>query len=216
MSAPPLPSGWACEAHRGVGRHTAFVSCRAASEGPAGNGLVGRLIEALERDAGGDAGGAAEGAFGGTAGGAAGAGSAAAAPASLSVFYGARCLGAHVPWEVGLKNGLEGAALVLPLVSAAALQDMAAHAATRRDRLLSEWELSLSRQRRGLCLLLPIFVHAPDARGQPQAIDFREVSYPDRPHFLSGASIRSTFAALFKVRLVPCLVPWWPYQWLTD
>ena len=166
----PLLSGWACD-HHGQGRHDVFGSHRVATEGRDGNGLIEKLVDAIEN---------------------------APPPTSeeavpgVVVFYDARCLNKGESWELGLKNGLEGASLVMPLVSATALQGMIEHAATRRDNLLMEWEIALERQRNGQCLVLPIFVQLCDA-------NFRESSYPDTPHFLSKISIRSTLSALFKI-----------------
>ena len=170
-STPPLLSDWACD-HHGTGRHSVFGSYRVASEGPLGNGLIEKLVDAIES----------------------GAGEKVDAPpsAAVTVFYDVRCLNTGESWELGLKNGLEGASLVMPLVSATALQGMIEHAATRRDNLLMEWEIALERQRNGQCLVLPIFVQLCDA-------NFRESSYPDTPHFLSKISIRSTLSALFKI-----------------
>ena len=173
-----LPSGWTCDRH-GIGRHSVFGSYRVATEGADGNGLIEKLVGAIE----------------GGSDSASGPGS---PPASaVTVFYDKRCLNAGESWELGIKNGLEGASLVMSLVSTGALQGMIDHADAQRDNLLMEWETALDRQRRGLCLLLPIFIE--DAGGQPRSVDFREATYPEAPHFFSGISIRATVAALFKI-----------------
>ena len=174
---PPLPSGWACD-HHGTGRHSVFGSYRVATEGMAGNGLIKKLADAIEER------GLQPG----------------STRTSTPVFWDTRCLNAGESWELGLKNGLEGASLVLPLVSAAALQIMVEHAATRRDNLLMEWEIALERQRLGLCLVLPIFIHDFNAGGQPRPVNLNEASYPEAPHRLSGISIRATIAALSKIQ----------------
>ena len=179
----PLLSGWACD-HHGTGRHSVFGSYRVASEGAAGNGLIEKLVDAIE-----SAGPLNVAAVGPEP-----------APAvSPTVFYDRRCLNDGESWEAGLKNGLEGASLVMPLVSAGALRGMIEHAATRRDNLLMEWEIALERQSQGLCLLLPIFIESVGADGKPLPVDFRVASYPDSPHFMSGKSIRATLAALFLI-----------------
>ena len=172
----PLLSGWECD-HHGIGCHDAFVSYRVACEGAAGNGLAGRVADAIEAPR------VADGGIGGL---------------RACVFWDARCLNSGESWELGLKNGLEGASLVMPLVSVGALQGMIEHAAARRDNLLMEWEIALERQRLGLCLVLPIFVEDVGADGMPRRVDFSEATYPDDPHFLSKISIRTTLVALFK------------------
>ena len=177
----PLPSGWACD-HHGTGRHSVFGSYRVATEGsksveyPNGSGLIEKLVDAIEGNAGGTP----------------------DFSSAVTMFWDRRCLNAGESWEAGLKNGLEGASLVMPLVSAGALQGMIEHAAARRDNLLMEWEIALERQRLGLCLVLPIFVQDVGADGKPRRVDFREATYPDDPHFLSKISIRTTLVALFK------------------
>ena len=173
---PPLLSGWACD-HHSTGRHSVFGSYREVTEGPpakGGNGLIEKLADAIEDDGG--------------------------APAnSATVFYDKRCLNSGESWELGLKNGLEGSLVVMPLVSAAALQGMVEHASTRRDNLLWEWEIALERQRRGLCLVLPVFVQDVGADGKPRCVDFKEAAYPEASHFMSKISIRTTLVALFKI-----------------
>ena len=183
--AVPLLSRWACDYH-GTGRHSVFGSYRVSTEGqkttgcPDGNGLVEKLVNAIEGGKGRKTSSGPE-------------------SAAVTVFYDARCLNKGESWEAGLKNGLEGASLVMPLVSVGALQDMIDHAAKRRDNLLMEWEFALERQRRGLCLVLPIFVQDVCADGKPRHVDFREAAYPEAPHFLSKISIRATLAAIFKI-----------------
>ena len=156
-----------------------------STEGLAGNGLVEKLVDAIEKG-----------------GGNAAAGPLAPLSAVVKVFYDRRCLNAAESWELGLKNGLEGASLVMPLVSAGALKGMIDDASMQRDNLLMEWETALERSRQGKCLVLPIFITDPkhaDANGKPKRVDFREASYPDAPHFLSGINIRTTLSALFKI-----------------
>ena len=171
----PLLSGWACD-HHGTGRHSIFGSYRVKSEGSDGNGLIKRLVDAIEKRGKEDAGDA------------------------VTVFYDKQCLNSGESWEMGLKNGLEGASLVMPLVSAVALQGMIEHAATRRDNLLMEWETALERQFLGKCLVLPIFVQDVGTNGKPRHVDYIESSYPDTPHFLSGISIKTTIVALLKIQ----------------
>ena len=172
----PLPSGWACD-HHVLGRHSVFGSYRVSVDGATGNGLMERLVDAIE-------------------GGAAAAGSPAAA---VSVFYDKRCLNAGESWELALKNGLEGASLVMPLVSAGALKGMIENAATRRDYLLMEWEVAVRRYRSGLCLVLPVFIQSVGEDGEPCGVDFDEAAYLDAPHFMSGTSIRATVMALLEI-----------------
>ena len=175
---PPLLTGWACD-HHGTGRHSVFGSYRVATEGPPpGNGLIVKLVDALERPPG----------------------PGPAPAAAVTAFYDVRCLNAGESWEAGLKNGLEGASLVMPLVSAGALRGMIEHAATRRDNLLMEWEIALARQRAGLCMILPIFISDFDEDGRRRTVDFREASYPAAPHFLSHIPIRETVAAVLKLQ----------------
>ena len=174
----PLLSGWECD-HHGIGCHDAFVSYRVACEGAAGNGLAGRVADAIEAPR------VADGGIGGL---------------RACVFWDARCLNSGESWELGLKNGLEGASLVLPLISAAALRGMASLASARRDNLLMEWEIALARQRAGLCMILPIFISDFDEDGRRRTVDFREASYPAAPHFLSHIPIRETVAAVLKLQ----------------
>ena len=169
----PLLTGWTCDRH-GTGRHSVFGSYRVKSEGPDGNGLIEKLVDGIEAPKG------------------------APAPA-VTVFYDKRCLNTGEAWEVQLKNGLEGASLVMPLVSAAALQGMVEHAAKRQDNLLMEWEIALERQRLGECLVLPVIVDDVDGDGKPRRVDLLGASYPDAPHFFSKISIRATLVALFKI-----------------
>ena len=176
-SVVPLPSGWACDRH-GIGRHSVFVSYRGATEGLAGSGTIEKLVDAIEHEPTSDA--------------------VEREPSSKAiVFFGKTCIMSNSR-ELRLMNGLEGASLVVPIMSAAALQSMIEHAATRRDDLLTEWEIALERQRAGLCKVLPIIV-PDDVPGG--SVDFSGASYPDAPHFGSGISIRSTLAALFKCQI---------------
>ena len=108
-----LPSGWSCKCH-GVGAHDVFFSYRVESEGECGNGLVKLLAEALD-----PSGGARQ-----------------ASP--VKVFWDTRCLNLGESWEVGLHNGLEGTSLVVPLVSAKALERIIESAAQKTDNLLME------------------------------------------------------------------------------
>ena len=173
-AAQPLPSGWACGRH-GTGRHSVYGSYRGATEGPDGNGLIEKLVDAIEK--GGDAGAGA-----------------------VTVFYDVRCNNKSKPWREEQKNGLEGALLFMPLVSVGALKIMVERAAgTQPDTMLKEWEIALERQRRGLCLVLPIFIQDVGADGKLWSVDLTASSYPETPHVLSGISIRSTLVALFEL-----------------
>ena len=167
VSPLPLSSGWSCDAH-GVGRHDVFLSYRVASEGADGNGLVEALFNGLIGVGAPEVGGAQ-------------------AP-PLTCFWDKMCLNLGEAWESGLHNGLEGATLVVPLVSRAALAGMASSASKRRDNLLMEWEAALDRQRKGLCLILPVFVSTHEDEG----ISFNEESYPSLPHAHSRVDIRAT------------------------
>ena len=173
-----LPSGWTCEKH-GTGAHDVFLSYRVWCEGAGagGNHLVGKLAAALQvpfepplHDGG--------------------------PLRSVSVFWDQHCLNDGESWETALHNGLEGASLVVPLVSAKALQGMVSGASHKRDNLLMEWEIALERHRAGLCLILPVFVCEG---GKPFNFDDSESAYPSSPHFLSRVDIRATILAVLRL-----------------
>ena len=199
-SAPlhPLDSArsWTCKKH-GLVRHTLYVAAAGAANFSDVDAATSQLSAAFERQAAAlDAPSAGSLHISSVRLSSLSPSSPAAAdrpppPTALTAFDERTCLAEADDWDTALENGALKALVVAPVLSAAAVRELAARAPTRRVPALLAWEAALDRRALGGCAVLPVCV------GDPDELNRAVADCPNgTTHIASGRSVRATIAAV--------------------
>jgi len=115
------------------------------------------------------------------------------------------CLEEGRPWEEGFLVGISNAALIVLLISEAALEGIKG-ADKWQDNVLLEYEYALDKFSKNEASIYPVFLGSKVTGPTGKEVLWKDFSaystdvYPDAPHQKSGINIRNTMKALFKIQ----------------
>jgi len=166
---------WVCKKHK-VKHHDVFINYRVVANADTAQALF-LTLSAIERSDG----------------------------KRVQPYLDRYCLEEGRPWEEGFLVGISNAALIILLISEAALEGIKG-ADKWQDNVLLEYEFALDKFSKNEATIFPVYLGSKVTGPTGKEVLWKDFSaystdvYPDAPHKKSGINVRTTMQTLFKIQ----------------
>jgi len=168
---PEQASSWRCKSHK-ISRHDFFINYRVATDKDLAEKLALALDNKIKKDR-----------------------------SRVHTFLDKRCLVDGEDWEAGFLHGLGNSAVIVLLISEAAIENIV-NADKRQDNVLLEYEGAMQRSESNEAKLIPFLVGKIVGNTLEKFSNFSAARFPNEKHFSpkSNANVQETMYKLFKLQ----------------